>query len=107
LPLGTRISGWIAANGTAIVNSDARLELPNLAFAIKKEVCIGLPIRSKGEISGVFIATRAENNPFERKDIAFLERVCLNFDAPPLNDIVESVGTLISKDRISERLRVH
>ena len=58
LPLGARISGWVAANGTTIVNSDARLELPDLASATKKEVCIALPIRSKGEVSGVFIATR-------------------------------------------------
>ncbi len=103
LPLGTRISGWVAANGAPIVNSDARLELPNHATTIKKELCIAIPIRSKSEISGVLIATRTENKPFERKDIAFVERVCLNFDSPPLSDVLESVGTLLSKDRISER----
>jgi putative nucleotidyltransferase with HDIG domain len=108
LALGTRISGWVAANGTAIINSDARLELPDLGATVKKEVCIAIPIRTKSEISGVLVATRTENKPFERKDIAFVERVCLNFDSPPLSDVLESVGTLISKDRISERpTRVH
>ena len=63
----------------------------------KKELCIALPIRSKAEVSGVFIATGPENKPFARKDVAFIERVCLNFDSPPLNDIVESVGTLIGR----------
>ncbi len=28
LPLGAKITGWVAANGRAIVNSDARIELP-------------------------------------------------------------------------------
>jgi putative nucleotidyltransferase with HDIG domain len=108
LPLGTRISGWVAANGTAIVNSDARLELPDLATTTKKELCIAIPIRSKSEISGVLIATRTENKPFERKDIAFVERVCLNFDSAPLSEVLESVATIISRDGISERTsRVH
>ncbi|MGH9383785.1 MAG: HD domain-containing phosphohydrolase, partial [Vicinamibacterales bacterium] len=107
LALGTRISGWVAANGTPIINSDARLELPDSATGTKREICIALPIRSKSEISGVFVATRTENKPFERKDVSFVERVCANFDSPPLSDILESVGALISKDRVSERPRVH
>jgi hypothetical protein len=73
----------------------------------KRELRIALPIPSKGEVRGVFIATRTENRLFERKDVASLERVCLNFDSPLLDDIVESVGTLIGKDRIVERSRVH
>ncbi len=107
LALGTRISGWVAANGTAIVNSDARLELPENAIATRKDVCVALPIRSRSEVTAVAFATRIENKPIERKDVAFLERVCLNFDSPPLNDIVESLVALISKERISERPRVH
>jgi hypothetical protein len=50
LPLGAQISGWSLQTGTTIVNSDARLELPDLAFMTKKELCIALPIRSKGEV---------------------------------------------------------
>jgi hypothetical protein len=38
LPLGAQISRWAAANGTTIVNSDARLELPDLAPVTKKEL---------------------------------------------------------------------
>ena len=88
LPLGTRVSGWVAANARAIINTDARLEFTGLNVLDSDNLCVVLPIRVNAEIVGTLLVTRPAQIPFEADEVKFLETVCLKFDESPLRELI-------------------
>lgn len=88
VPLGSRVSGWVAANGRAIVNTDARLELPASVGLGRDTLCAALPIRVTAEVVGVLLITRSQARPFDSSEIALAEGICLKFDEPPLKELL-------------------
>lgn len=84
LPLGTRISGWVAANGRAIINADARIELPAHCESGKHLLCAAVPIVVSGGVIGVVAAFRTGSWPFNEAEIGYLERVASRFSEEPL-----------------------
>ena len=88
LPLGTRVSGWVAANGRAIINTDGKLEFPVLPGGQDACVCSALPIRSTTEIVGVLLVTRGSTRLFAHDEVKFLETICAKFDEPLLRDLM-------------------
>lgn len=107
LALGTRVSGWVAANGRPIVNTDAKLEFPTWPRLPQEAVCSVLPIRSSGEVIGVLTVARTSKHPFDFEEIRFLEEVCLKFDEPPLRDVVSrAISPILSQHQI-KRPSVH
>lgn len=105
LPLGTRVSGWVAANGRSIINTDAKLELPTLD-AREEFVCLALPLRCASEIIGVLCAVRNSEHPFGVEDVKFLETICLRFDDAPLSDLVTRTALPVTS-QASKRPSVH
>jgi len=93
LALGTRISGWVGANGRPIINSDSRLEFPSWPGLGGDSICAVLPIRSSSEIIGVLLVARPSNRPFDTNEINFLEKICVKFDQPPLRDLFGSASS--------------
>ena len=87
VPLGTRVSGWVAANGKAIINTDAKLEFPALFDEIS-QTCTVLPVRSSSEIVGVLFVSRTENLPLDIEEVRFLEQICVRFDQTPLRELL-------------------
>lgn len=97
LALGTRVSGWVVANGRPIINTDARLELPNLQEGVEN-LCVVLPIRVDADAIGAIVAVRAAAVPFTTDEVKFLETVGLKFDEPPLRDLInQSLGSPVPK----------
>jgi hypothetical protein len=92
IPLGSRVTGWVAANGTAIVNTDARLELPASLGLERDTLCTALPIRSATEIIGVLLVTRRQSKPFDAVEIGLLENLCLRFSESPLRELIADTG---------------
>lgn len=88
LQLGARVSGWVAANGQAIVNTDAKLEFPTWSSTENENVCAAIPIRSSTEIVGVLCVVRSAKKPFSLDEVKFLETVCTKFDEPPLRELL-------------------
>ena len=88
VPLGSRVTGWVAANGTPIINTDARLELPASVGLERDTLCTVLPLRSTTEVVGVLLVTRHSSRPFDEAEIALLERVCLKFNETPLRELI-------------------
>lgn len=105
LPLGTRVSGWVAANGCQIVNTDAKLEFPLLAQEIDC-LCAVTPIRSASEIVGVLCVVRNAQHPFGVDEVQFLETICLRFDEAPLRELVGGIH-VTSQPQASKRPSVH
>jgi len=88
VPLGSRVTGWVAANGTPIINTDARLELSASVGLERDTLCTVLPLRSTTEVVGVLLVTRNSSRPFDEAEIALLERVCLKFNETPLRELI-------------------
>jgi signal transduction protein with GAF and PtsI domain len=107
IPLGTRVSGWVAANARPIVNTDARLELPTWAPIEQDSVCSALPIRLNSDIAGVLVAVRRSTNAFGTNEIAFLERVCLKFDEAPLREVLNRASHTEKPQAQGSRTSVH
>ncbi len=88
VPLGSRVSGWVAANGNPIINTDARLEYSASIGLDRETLCSALPIRSTAEVVGVLVVTRHLAHPFDAAEIALLESLCRRFDESPLRELI-------------------
>jgi len=104
--LGSRVTGWVAANGTAIVNTDARLELPASVGLARDTLCAALPIRRAAETIGVLLVARSQACPFDSLDVEVLEKVCHQFNESPLRELIADSGDGL-KPRPQKRLNVH
>jgi putative nucleotidyltransferase with HDIG domain len=107
LALGTRVSGWVAANGRAIVNTDAKLEFPMLESSEDEILCAALPIRSATETIGVLLITRSGKRPFAFDELKFLETICTKFDEAPLRDLILKAITNAATQNQGKRPSVH
>ena len=56
IPLGERVSGWVAANRQQIINSDARLDLGPSASGTPLLYCVATPLVHDGRTTGVLTA---------------------------------------------------
>jgi putative nucleotidyltransferase with HDIG domain len=56
IPLGERVSGWVAANRQQILNSDARLDLGPGTAAGSLRYCVATPLVDEGHLVGVLAA---------------------------------------------------
>jgi putative nucleotidyltransferase with HDIG domain len=72
--LGLRLTGWVAAHRTTIVNSEAALDLGNVAAKLTPapQLCLSTPILADSKLVGVLTAY-STNEPFAAKDVAVLE----------------------------------
>jgi len=107
LALGTRVSGWVAANGRPIINTDARLEFPTWAGLAHDTICAVLPIRSLSEVIGVLLVARTANSPFDSNEVNFLEKICVKFDEPPLSDLLGQASPSSLSQALGKRPIVH
>lgn len=88
--LGSGISGWVAANGKAIINADAHLDSPVLALALVASRCLAVPVRSKGDTVGVITAYLDDARGFSERDVAFLEGTARTLESSPIATLLES-----------------
>jgi GAF domain-containing protein len=107
VPLGTRVSGWVGANGRAIINTDARLEFPSWARLEPECTCAVLPIRTSSQVVGVLLVVRSGKRQFDPTEVGFLEKVCNKFDEAPLSDLLGHAGTVARFQGSSKRPSVH
>ena len=65
IPVGDRLSGWVAATGQPIVNSDARLDFDvDAQRDVAWRSALAVPVRSGGRVSAVLTFYAAEPNAF-------------------------------------------
>jgi GAF domain-containing protein len=73
IPLGQRLSGWVAVNRQTIMNSDASLDLGDLAQASGLRVCLSTPLVSKDHILGVITLYSTAVDGFKEADRSAIE----------------------------------
>jgi len=73
IPLGQRLSGWVAVNRRTIVNSDAMLDLGDVARANGLRVCMSTPLIAENDFIGVVSLYSSRADGFTDTDRAALE----------------------------------
>jgi putative methionine-R-sulfoxide reductase with GAF domain len=73
IPLGQRLSGWVAVNRRTIVNSDAMLDLGDVARANGLRVCMSTPLIAEHDFIGVVSLYSSRADGFTDSDRAALE----------------------------------
>jgi putative nucleotidyltransferase with HDIG domain len=66
IPRGQRLTGWVAANRRAMMNSDAALDLGNLVVTLHPTplACLSAPVAWKDEVIGVLTLYSSIAEPF-------------------------------------------
>jgi putative nucleotidyltransferase with HDIG domain len=85
--VGLRLTGWVGAHRTTIVNSEAALDLGNMATQLRPvpHLCLSTPLTSNGKLVGVLTTYSTLERPFVSTDVALFEML-----AGLLAPIVES-----------------
>lgn len=91
MSLGNGISGWVAANGKAINNGDANLDLPAELLRVRASRCLSVPIHVKGDTIGVISAFIDDPRGFSERDVTLLEGISRSLESSPVSQLVESV----------------
>jgi putative nucleotidyltransferase with HDIG domain len=73
MKLGDRLTGWVAANQQAMINSEAKLDLGPEAAFVGLNYCLSLPLVSDGQLAGVLSLYGAE--PFRDEQTHTLQSV--------------------------------
>lgn len=73
IPLGQRLSGWVAVNRQTIMNSDAMLDLGDIARAAGLRVCLSTPLILKDHILGVITLYSTAVDGFTESDRSAIE----------------------------------
>jgi putative methionine-R-sulfoxide reductase with GAF domain len=90
IPLGERLSGWVAATGQSVVNSDARLDLDETARDESPlRSALAVPVVSNGGSAGVLSFYACEANAFDETHRRLVAAASLAI-ASCLTDLVES-----------------
>ena len=73
MKLGDRLTGWVAANQQAMINSEAKLDLGPEAAFVGLNYCLSLPLVSDGQLAGVLSLYGAD--PFRDEQTHTLQSV--------------------------------
>jgi putative nucleotidyltransferase with HDIG domain len=76
IPLAQRLSGWVAVNRETIVNSDAALDLFDLAETLSLSNSLSTPILSGTMLFGVLTLYRMAREPFNTSEQHWIEAIC-------------------------------
>ncbi len=78
VPLGERLSGWVAATRTAVVNSDARLDVdPELREGTTLRSALAVPVTSGPRCVGVLTLYTAQSGSFTERHKRIVEAAAL------------------------------
>ena len=89
MALGSGVSGWVIANGRAVVNSDAALDFMSLPSKPNVSRCASVPIDVRGETVGALACYLADTRGFNERDVAVMEKISSTFDNQPLLDLTK------------------
>ena len=74
LPMGERLSGWVAAHRQTVSNTDPRLDLGETARLLRLEQAVSVPVFRGGAMAGVFTVYAQGTERFSDRDVAQLWR---------------------------------
>jgi putative nucleotidyltransferase with HDIG domain len=93
MSIGTRVSGWVAANGRPIINADAALDLEDEATKFSVSRCLCVPVTQGVHVLGVIALYTDDARGFSEQDLVFVEKALRTVDLKPLTEFVETFGS--------------
>jgi putative nucleotidyltransferase with HDIG domain len=93
MPVGARVSGWVAANGRTIINADAALDLPGEASPLGLARCLCVPIVSGADVLGVVSAYLDDPRGFSDHDLFTVESAANTLDVAQLRELIDKIGS--------------
>ena len=88
MALGSGISGWVIANGRAMVNADAALDFTSQTPGHSVIRCTAVPITVDGETVGALACYSDDPRGFGDRDVAVIENIAFTFSSKPLQDLI-------------------
>ena len=103
IKVGTRLTGWVAAHRTPIVNSQAALDLENRASQSdpRPRICVSTPLISRGRLVGVLTFYSTMDRPFGADEVSLFEMLSDLLGPVLENDQVEEAATAGIRDRVA------
>ena len=93
IPVGARVSGWVAANANPINNADAALDLPSEAVRLELVRCLSVPVFYEREPLGVVSLYGKESRGFNERDMIVAEAAVRAVDLRLLSEFLASLVT--------------
>ena len=91
MPIGSRVSGWVAANGRAIINADASLDLLRETGTTRLSRCLSVPVMQGINVLGVASLDLDDPRGFSEHDLLLVESGVLSLDIRPLVTLAEAL----------------
>jgi putative nucleotidyltransferase with HDIG domain len=103
IQVGDRLTGWVAVNRQAIVNSDAALDLAERALRASPPLvcCLSVPLASGGTVAGVLTLYASERGAFSEDAGRLLEMV-----GPQIAEALASIDQRVAAGRSGADLRL-
>ena len=91
IPIGTRVSGWVAANGRPVINADASLDTQGVETFWPGHLskCACAPIVGRTSVAGVVSVYTDDPRGFSERDGAYLETVCRGLETSEFLALVD------------------
>lgn len=92
MPVGSRVTGWVAANGSPIINADAALDLPDDAQRLGLLKCLCVPVRYNSDVLGVASVYLDDPRGFSERDLIVVDAAVKAVDLRPLVDFLTNLS---------------
>ena len=87
MALGSGVTGWVMANGRAMVNADAALDF-GTGPSPKVNRCASVPLFVDGETVGALACYIDNARGFGEREVAVMEKIAATFATQPLQDLI-------------------
>ena len=87
MALGSGVTGWVMANGRAMVNADAALDFEK-GPSPKVNRCASVPLFVDGETVGALACYIDNARGFGEREVAVMEKIAATFGTQPLQDLI-------------------
>ena len=91
MALGSGVTGWVIANGRAMVNADAKLDFGSIVSAPHVSRCTAVPLTVDGEAVGALACYLDDQRGFGDREVAVMEKIASTFNTQPLQDLIRRV----------------
>jgi len=91
MPLGSGVSGWVAVNGTPILNAEAALDVRQTQDGVELVRIVCVPIRVRGHSVGVLSLYSNDRRGFNEEDKTLVQQLVAGLDAEEPSRIFDSL----------------
>jgi putative nucleotidyltransferase with HDIG domain len=100
MSLGAGITGWVMANGRAMVNADAALDFGS-GPSPRVSRCASVPLFVDGETVGALACYIDNARGFGEREVAVMETIAATFGTQPLQDLIRRAIAKVARSAAS------